>query len=383
MQLKLLAATAFAVLTAPCFAQDYIGFTYNAQVGATSRGSLGNGAGEVMTRIDSDEVAGWGTQTPGFRTISSLFFVAQDQVAQPVANTFDIILYPESTTPGEPDLTAGVTFATGVTGPVNATPGTITAVLKTVTPSSPVAVPIQNGGDVFVAFSLPAVTATSNLSIQICLGYAPSAAFTIFDTPNQSQGISPPPTAAPSNTHFCTRIGTNPTVVHNLRRQHLVDVAHSTAAGRALGITNQTSATGSNNPPPAGFGPAPGTGEFLSGSFPDVGGSNAGRVDDVSFEFFKTGIGTGALVIHIMDIGTFGPEVPVTAFAPGTGVLCLNTLTLSTLGISFTNADESFLVTPLPTTGRAAFIGLPFVQQAAGLDSAGQVHASPCSRQIF
>lgn len=40
---------------------EFIGFTYNASVGATSRGSLVNAAGEVMTRIESNDYRGWGT----------------------------------------------------------------------------------------------------------------------------------------------------------------------------------------------------------------------------------------------------------------------------------------------------------------------------------
>jgi hypothetical protein len=173
-------------------------------------------------------------------------------------------------------------------------------------------------------------------------------------------------------------------VLYNLRRMHAMDVAHTTAAGRALGITNQTSATGSNNPPPAGFGPAPGTGSFLSGSFPDVVGTNPGRVDDITMEYFRTGAGTGALVVFLMDFGGFGPELPLSGFVPGsTGVTCLNLSSMQTLGIGFTTTDEAFVVTTIPLAIRPLLAGLPVTQQAASLDSAGLVHASPCSRQVF
>ncbi len=98
-------------------AQDFVGFSYNAAVGATSRGTIGASAGEVMTRIDGSECAGWGTALPGFRTIRSIACVIQDQNAA-TPESFGIKLYPEDPArPGYPDLTLGVTFLSGVPGP--------------------------------------------------------------------------------------------------------------------------------------------------------------------------------------------------------------------------------------------------------------------------
>lgn len=384
MHTKLLITAVSAVLAIPCAAQEFIGLNYNSMTGATSRGNVGTAAGEIMTRIDGSELAGWGAQTPGFRTISSLTYVVQDQdVLTP--ESFDIKLYPEDpANPGFPLLSAGVTYATAIAGPTGT--GPIVAATKTTPPDVPGvgdSVPILGGGDVFVAFAVPAAGwSADGLSFHIVLGYAPTTTFLTFDTPGLAQGGTPPPAANPSNSHGLCLTGTS-TLTYNGRRNINLDIAHTTAGGRALGVTNQTSYTASNNPPPAGYGPAPGTGDMMSGVNPDVVGGNVGRADDIAMEYYKTGIGTGALVIFLFDFGNFGPEMPVSVFTPGTGVLCVNLPTVNTLGISFTAADEAYIVSTFPAAIRPSLVGLPVVQQAAALDAAGVVHASPCSRQVF
>jgi len=377
-----------AALSLPCFAQDYIGLSYNVTISATSRASVGILAGENMTRIDGEEFAGWGTNTPGRRTITSLIYNVQDQNAA-TAETFSIMLYPEDALlPGYPDLTAGVTYAANIAGPV----GTGIVANTKITPPDVVgvgdSVPIQGGGDVFVSWVLPANAgwaATDGLSIHIVLGFNPST-FTVYDTPGLAQGGTPPPSTAlsnPSNSHGLYRIAAGP-ALYAQRRMNLLDVFHNTSGGTALGITNQTTYTPSNNPPPAGWGPAPGTASMMSGTNPDVVGGNVGRADDIAMQFFRTGFGTGGLVVFVLDFGNFGPELPVSALGvTGTGVLCANLSTLSVLGISFSNADEAFFVSTIPAAARPSVSGLPVVQQAAGLDAAGNVHASPCRRQVF
>lgn len=389
---KFVFSAALAALSLPCLAQDYIGLTYNTSVSATSRGSLGTNAGEVMTRIDGSEFAGWGTNTPGFRTIGALYYIVQDQDAL-TPEVFDIKLYPEDVSnPGYPDLAAGVVYATGITGPT--TTGTVPVIAATVkiTPPTTVgvgdSVPIQGGGDVFVSWVLPANAgwaATDGLSINIILGFNPST-FTVYDTPGLAQGGTPAPSTAlsnPSNSHGLYRIGAG-LAAYSQRRMMLLDVLHSTSGGTALGITNQTTYLGSNNPPPAGFGPAPGTASMMSGSNPDVVGGNLGRVDDLAMEFYRTGFGTGGLVVFLADFGNFGPELPMAALGVnGTGVLCLNLSSLMVLGISFSVTDEAYLVSLIPAGARSSLAGLPIVQQAGGLDAAGGVHASPCRRQVL
>src|SRR5262245_46563909 len=191
-----------ALLPALAGAQDFIGLVYNVETSAASRGALGNNAGETMTRIDGSQIAGWGAETPGRRTIRAIACIVQDLDAA-TPEFFDIKLYPEHpTNAGFPDVTAGVTFFTGAPGPTG-TGGM--AALRVITPAAPVSVPIQNGGDVFVSFVMPVATATDGLSMQVVLGYN-AGAFPKWDTPNTLLGGTPPPVAGPNNSYFMTRI---------------------------------------------------------------------------------------------------------------------------------------------------------------------------------
>ncbi len=377
---RLVLGSAICCLHATVAAQDFLGFSYNTAVGAASRGTLGAGAGELMTRIDGTDCAGWGTDTPGFRTVRSIACLVQDHDAA-TPETFGIKLYPEDPArPGFPDLTAGISFVAGMPGP-NGIGGV--AELRVATPSVPVAVPIQGGGDVFVAFVLPAATAGDGLAIQVVLGFNPGAGFTTYDTPSAVQGGTPVPAGNPATSRFLSR--TDSSIVYNARRQCWLDVAHSGAGGTALAITNQTSFPGSNNPPPDGFGPAPGTGDLLSGSAPDVGGSNAGRADDVAMRFFKTGLASGQLVAFLIDRDlspVFGTEQPLAAFFPGaTGSTCLGTPDV--FGFRQSVGGEAWLVTTIPIAVRAQLLGLVAKQQAVAVDTDGNLHASPCEAMRF
>ncbi|MCA8953101.1 MAG: hypothetical protein KDE27_26555 [Planctomycetes bacterium] len=374
-----------AALASTAAAQDFIGFTYNEQVGATSRGSLGGAAGEVITRIDGDEYGGWGTDTAGMRTISSIFMIIQDQDAVATAETFDIYLYAEDPlNPGFPDLTTKTTFAMFEAGPPAPTTGVISASAKVVTPATPVAVPIQGGGDIFISFEFAAAPGlgwpTDGLSSQICLGTQPSASFTVFDIPGGAQQPSSP--AGPNNSHGLSNLGG--ALTYSSTRNWVIDVEHSTAGGVVLGVTNQTSCVGSNNPPPTGFGPAPGTADFMSGVSPDVVGFNAGRADDVTMEYFRVGSGT-PLVFFLADIGGFAAEMPLSGLVAGaTGVSCVNIGSFLTLGFVVGSGDEAFLTTTFPAAVRPTLAGFPLIQQAVEFDTAnGTAHASPCGRQVF
>jgi hypothetical protein len=340
-----------------------------------------------MTRIDGGEHAGWGTAAAGRRTVRSLYFQVQDQeIATP--ESFDIRLYPEDPfNPGFPDLAAGVTYAVGVSGPSGTSGIAAAAVVRPPdVPGVGDSVPIRGGGDVFVSFVLVASPSwpADGVSIQIVLGYQPSPTFTVWDTPGLAQGNTPPPPGSPQNSHGLSRTGAG-AAVYNTRRNQLIDVAHDTAGGTTLAITNQPQLVGSHNPPPAGFGPAPGTADFLSGSNPDVVGGNPGRIDDIAMEFWKTGIGSGALVFFLMDFSaTFGPELPVASFTSGTGVLCLHLASMQTVGVGLTMANEAWLVTAVPGSLRNGLAGMSVKQQAAALDPVtGAVHASPCRSQVF
>jgi hypothetical protein len=263
----------------------------------------------------------------------------------------------------------------------------IAAAARTVTPTTPVAVPIQGGGDIFIAFSLPAApgwaTGVDGLSIQICLGYAPSTTFTVFDVPGQAQQPLTPST--PANSHGLSYVAPG-AAVYNGRRSLMIDVAHSTAGGVVLGITNQTSFLPSNNPPPAGWGPAPGTASFMSGVNPDVSQFDPLRADDVAMDYYRFGSGA-PLTVFLLNFGGFFPELPITAYgapAGSTGVACLNPGTSLNAGIAFGVNDEAFKVLTFGAAVRAALVGFPLVQQAIEFDTTTNLlHSSPCGRQVF
>lgn len=383
--------SATSLLFAPTLlTQDFIGLSYNGQISATSRGSVQGSAGEVMTRIDGDEIAGWGGTTAGVRTIDALYFILQDQNAVSTPESVDILVYPEDpANPGFPDLSGAIVFATGVPGPPAPATGLIGAVARLVTGPG-VSVPIQGGGDVFISFRFAAAPnwPSDGVSVQVMLGYQPSSSFTVFDTPNGSQGGSPPPApSSPADSHGLSRIAAGP-AVYNARRQHLVDIAHPGAGGVGLAITNQTSLTGSNNPPPVGFGPAPGTANMLSGTNPDVSGFNAGRVDDITMEFYMTGAPPSLLVAFLLDFSPiFGPEVPLSFVSAGsTGSSCLlYPFVVAVLPVTVVGTDvEAFVTTPIPAPLRLLLLGASVKQQAIGLDlGSGTLHGSPCDGMGF
>jgi hypothetical protein len=313
-----------------------------------------------------------------------VFFIVQDQDAVSTPETLDIVLYPEDpANPGLPLISGAVTFATGVTGPGAPATGVISAAVKTVTPAAPVAVPILGGGDVFVSWRLPASPTASvadGLSIQALNGNsaAPTAVQDV-QGPN-GQPLTP---ASQANSYGITYNPGAATLTYSVARVWFLDVAHNGTGGAALTVTNQTTLLGSNNPPPVGFGPAPGTASFMSGSAPDVNGFSAGRADDITFDYFRSST-AGNIVLFLLDLGAFGPELPTAGFLPGSnGVLCLNLSTFWTAGFSIADpTGEAFMTTVFSTASRPALLGLPILQQAAELDGA-IIHASPCAKQTL
>lgn len=393
-------AIALGMLTLPAMAQiEFVGFNYNSSVGATSRGSIGVNAGEVIVRLDGTEHTGWGrVNWPVLeRRIENIAFNVQDQNAA-TPETFDICLYPEDpANPGYPLLTSPIPFALAQAGPT----GTgIVASVRNVNVPGGVGVPIANEwSDIFVSWKLPANAgwaATDGLSIHVVLGYPPNAQFTVYDLPSGAQGgppngaLPPIPAAFPANSqgvsHSLSRIGAG-AANYDRRRQQFIDVAHQGSGGVGLAATNQTSFTASNNPPPAGFGPCIGTASFMSGTNPDINGYNTGRVDDISMEYFKTGTGTGTLVFFLMEFdNSCIPEIPAAFFLPGsTGWTCMRNpqVTCTTATV----ADEACCFTPIPATLRPSLLGLPVRQQAAAfvVSTTGTVgiDLSPCDLMVF
>lgn len=385
---KILSLGLLAAIASPAFAQStFIGFNYNTGVGATSRGALSVGAGDVLNRIDGREYGGWGLGNAGFRTITSINFNIQDQDALLTPNeAYDIVAYPEDPlNPHYPDPTQRQVIVTGLTFPTST--AAITAYNITATPAVPAQVPIQGNGDIFIGFALPTATGWANdgLSIHIILGYQPSAAFTVWDNPGFGQQPVTPTTAATSHGLSCNN-GVPP-YTYNGTRQLYFDIAHSTSAGVVLGITNQTNYLPSNNPPPAGYGPAPGTAGMMSGVSPDVSGYDPLRVDDVTMEYYRAGAGAAPLAFFFLSIGGIVPaaaELPMSLFTPGDGVVCLNLVSAMSLGLANGTATDEAWYTLSFGAGRSSLQGLPVGQQAIELDlTTFQAHASPCGKQVY
>lgn len=384
---KLLVVGTFAALTSTAFAQNFLGFNYNAGVGATSRGALSVGAGDVLNRIDGREYGGWGTGNPGFRTISSINFNVQDQDALLTPNElYDIVAYPEDPlNPHFPDPTQRMVLATGLLFPTST--ANIVAYNITTTFGTAAQIPIQGSGDIFIGFAVPAAAGwpADGLSIHIVLGYQPSTAFTVYDIPGSGQQPQTPST--PDNSHGVSCFGGVPPYTYSAPRNLWLDIAHTTAAGVVLGITNQASYTMSNNPPPAGYGPAPGTGDFLSGVSPDVGQFDPLRSDDVTMEYYRAGAGATPLVFFFLGIGGIASpaaELPLSLFTPGTGVVCLDLVNSISLGLGQTATDEAWRTLTFGANGRSVLLGLPIGHQAVELElPTFQAHASPCGKQIL
>lgn len=377
--MRILICSAVVAMATWSPAQSFIGHAYNLDVSAATRGFLQGNAGEVMTRLDSTENAGWGADTPGMRTVRSIACIVQDLDAG-TPEYFDVKLYPENAAkPGFPDLTAAVTFVLGAPGPTGS--GGI-ATLRVITPAAPVAVPIQASGDVFVSFVLPVATSTDGLSMQVLLGSS-IAPYPRWDTPSMLQGGTPPPPASPANSHLLSRIGS--VLTYSQRRQLWLDVAHTAAGGIGLAITNQANYPSSGNAPAVPFGPAPGSASFMSGSFPDANGSNPGRADDVAMEYFRYSLGTGHLVVFLLDqdfTANWGPELSLAAlFVGSTGWSCL--VNPDIIGFAQSTSHEAWLVTLIPANIRPLLLGFTAKQQAVGIDLAGNFHASACDAMRF
>lgn len=371
---------AAAALLNPAKAQEWVGFDRNVTPTYTSRGALGVLAGQVLTRLDGDEHAGWGTDgPPGWRQITALRFTVQDQnILTP--EFFHITLYPEGA-PGYPLWTAGVPFAVNVAGPWGSTavPGSLTLTI-----SNTVSVPILGGGDIFVAFDLPANAQWPNDGLSLW-NVAAVSTLPNIDVPGPVQSLTAPP--GPDNSHGLTfRPNSVPNgapllLAYDRCRQHILDVRHGwtqqLAGGVGGAVTNQTSYPISGAPP--------GTADFLSGSNPDVNGFSVGRADDICMEIHMAGAG-GMLAFFQIGLDTgFGPEIPMSSFGPGyTGVVCLP-LNAGLAGvIALPVGDQAVWTLPLPGIWRPFLIGHRIYQQAFLFDPTnGVIHASPCDMMAF
>lgn len=372
-----------ALAAASLSAQQFVGFTFNTSVGATSRGSVGTAAGEVIGRFDADDYAGWANDpsNPQQRLISSISTTVQDQDAVATPEVFDVKIYTEDPANANfPLISGGVTAVTGVAGPPAPSSGTIAAAFRSLTFATPVPVPV--GRDVFVGFAMPAAAwSTDGLSFHINLGYAPSASFLTWDEPGPAmQPLVTTGTVPPSNSYGLNYIPTAATpLFYSARRQIIIDIATGGAGGVVTAVTNQTNYTISNT--------APGTASFMSGLHPDAVNPpfTAGRADDIGYRLNDTTLPDNSLVFFLVTLGTFGPEVPLAGLVPGsTGVACLNPAFTSSLGIGMTTTGSASMVVAIPAAARSIIAGWPLLQQAIAYNiTTGTLHAGACGRQLF
>ncbi|GAB4150171.1 MAG: hypothetical protein Fur0037_18660 [Planctomycetota bacterium] len=374
-------AGAALALCSMAAAQQFTGFIYNVSTSATSRGSLGGNAGEVIARIDADDYAGWANDpaNPAQRLISAITCVVQDQNAVATPETFDVKIYSEDpANPGYPLSSSGVVAVAGVPGPPAPASGTIAAAVRTLAFGTPV--PVAVGSDVFVSFAVPAAAWTSDgLSFHISLGYQPSSTFTVWDEPGPAMQPFHSTNVQPSESYALNYFPATSSFAYSTRRQIRVDVATGAAAGSVTAVTNQTSYTISNTPP--------GTASFLSGLHPDAANPpyNVGRADDIGYRFFHANIPDLSPVFFLVSLGAFGPEISLSSFVPGSvGVGCLNLALLSPLGVGFTTSGMATKTIAIPAPARSILSGWTLSQQAIAFDpTSGALVGGPCGRQLF
>jgi hypothetical protein len=373
------------VVAAPsAFAQDVLGTLNRSDASFTSRGSTSlpnTNPSYVVQRLDKEHYAGWGADpaSPGMRRIHGFHAFVQDQIGN-TAETIAFLVFTENA--AAPNY-ADVTTPLGSTGPIpipvsasaSAVPYEVTANFAT-----PVLAPA--GGDVFLAIDLPQPATgtwpTDGMSVH-ALYYVSSTgtqSATIYDLP----GTSHPTTPIEQQGHGSWYVPSPPTgPIYTLTpRQWRIEPIVPGAAGVAGAITNQTSLPLSNV--------APGASTQGSGLHPDAQSTplNAGRADDIAGRWFRTGTPDGTPVFFLIDLGTFGPEIPVSVFLPGsTGVVCLNLATMQVLGLAFTAGNEAFLPITIPAPARAIVAGVSVLHQSAAFLPTGTADANGCTRQVL
>ncbi len=369
------------IVVLPCLGQDVLGILNNTDTSFTSRGSTAlpnTNPSTAYLRIDADHYAGWGVNpaTPGMREIVGLYAVLQDQIGT-TPETFDILVYGED--PAAANYPLAITpLATAGPFPTPASTATgAVAWVLTANFTTPVLAPA--GQDVFVAVGLPQpATGTWPTDGMSCHAlYFVNVTSGFFDLPGFAHPTSPPEQAG-NGGWYVPSLPSGPLYTVTPRMWKIQPLVNG-ATGVAGTITNQTTATQSNLPP--------GTASMASGLHPDAQNPplNAGRADDISGRWFKTGTPDGTPVFFLMDFGTFGPELPVSVFLPGsTGVACLNLGTMTTLGINFTVGGQAFQVLTIPANSRGILAGISVLHQAAGFDPvSGTAMVNGCTRQVL
>ena len=374
--------TVLAAIPGPALVgQDVLGLLNRTDTSFTSRGSSSapnTNPSFAFVRIDHENYAGWGVDpaNPATRTIQGLHLVLQDQVGA-TPETFGTAIYRENQgLPNYPDIAAPLATA----GPFPTPPNTLTtaAVLDVIVNfATPVSAPTNE--DLFMAVELPqpAVGGTwpsDGLSVHAL--YYVNVTSGSFDLPGGSHPTTPPEQG--NGGYHVPSLALGPTYTTTPRQWKIEPVVPG-AAGVAGTITNQTTAPQSTV--------APGTSSMASGLYPDAVNPprNLGRLDNISGRWFRSGTPDNTPVFFLLDLGTFGPEIPMPAIVAGsTGVACLNLATAQLIGLGFTFNSEAIFPIAIPAGARPLLTGVSLMHQAAGFNATtGGVDANGCTRQVF
>ena len=102
--MRALLSLAGLALAASLSAQNVAaGFTFNAGIGATSRGALQQNAGQLLFRFDNEDYRGWGDSNATTNTVTGMQFILQDQFDSTVEQ-YDVRIYGEDLTTPNPNF---------------------------------------------------------------------------------------------------------------------------------------------------------------------------------------------------------------------------------------------------------------------------------------
>ena len=336
---------------------------------AWSRGSLGLGPGELMQRIDADELTGFGVEEafPGMHVVRGVMLGVRDFGSSTPNNLIDVTIYTEDPLrPNYPDLQQPLGGVTGIV-PTGSLFG-----YQFIPFPNPV--PAPAGRDVFLGVKVPGATQTFG-GVRLLL-LTSSNAFTSYDLAGPGLPSSPPE----QNSYRLDRNTTTNALTYLARSQYLVDVLTVTPSGMAGAITNQAHWGVSLS--------VPGSTSLLSGLHPDAAEPplHAGRADDVSFLYTDFALPPGFPVAFLASFDGFGPTVPLAQCVPGSvGASCLPSASSFVLGIHLLDSNQqAWRVTTLPPAARNLIRGVSWAQQAVGFDVVvGVLRGSQCVKQTF
>jgi hypothetical protein len=364
---------AIVALAAPTLAQATLGIIDNTDSMATSRGPAYFTPVTVFNRIDKEKYAGWGYSdaNPGFREILGMRYWIQDQdVSTP--ESYSVVVYTED--PAMPDypLVAAPVATLGpfTFGGVGSGPAAFEA---TQLFGTPILVPAA--ADVFVGITLHTpfnATWTDGPSVQLATG--------VLGAPSGRADL--PGASAPAGLAFGGYYEpSSQTLAYSapIVRQYMIDPILATGGVALVQHYGDALHPAANN--------HPGTGCMFSSQYPDSSSPsrNAGRADDIAMSW-AANVPDGTLVFFLADVSLgFGPEVPLSAYAPGsTGALCLNAGSMTVLGFATTQAGRAYYQIVWGPAVRPYLPGLPLAQQGIALDAAnGWFRAGPAQISIL